>query len=254
MIRTIVIDEEPSSVDILSLLLKNKCRDYIDVLAVSQSSLEGKSLVEQHQPDLVFLNVEMPELSGIDLVRTFTAPSFDVISITVYEACSSGSFRLCTVDYLPKPVEANDLVRVVERVRRELRHHQSYSHLSLNRVQNLLQAHSPSDRKIAIGMADKIVFVKIVDIVHCEANGAYTCVYLNNGKKIVASKTIGDFERYLNPFWFFRIHHSTLINLSYIREFQRFDGGCVIMDNGTILEVSQRKRKDFLEAIHDFIV
>jgi two-component system LytT family response regulator len=103
-------------------------------------------------------------------------------------------------------------------------------------------------------MADKIVFVNVADVIYCEANGAYTNVYLDNGKKIVASKTLGEFEFQLSSYRFFRIHHSTLINLARIREFQRFDGGCVVMDNEARLEVSQRKRKDFLDAIDDLVV
>ena len=105
-----------------------------------------------------------------------------------------------------------------------------------------------------IGMADKIVFVHIPDILYCEANGAYTNVYLNDGKKMVASKLLGDFEAQLAGHKFFRIHHAHLINLDKVKEFQRHDGGYVIMENGKQLEVSQRKRKDFLDAIQGIVV
>ena len=102
-------------------------------------------------------------------------------------------------------------------------------------------------------MADKIVFVNVSDILYCEANGVYTNIYLHGGKKIIASKPLGDFESQL-PHKFFRIHHSTMINLNHIREFQRFNGDYVVMRNDVKLEVSHRKRKDFLEAIDDSVV
>ena len=103
-------------------------------------------------------------------------------------------------------------------------------------------------------MADKIVFVNIPDILYCEAQGNYTNVILHDGKKIVASKTLGDFETQFNGKNFFRIHHAHLINLNRVKEFQRHEGGYVMMENNIKLEVSQRKRKDFLDAISSFLI
>jgi two-component system LytT family response regulator len=103
-------------------------------------------------------------------------------------------------------------------------------------------------------MADKIVFVNIPDILYCEATGSYTNVYLNDGKKIVASKLLGEFESQLSNYKFYRIHHSYLINLNRVKEFQRHDGGSVIMENNKQLEVSQRKRKDFLDVIQNMLL
>jgi two-component system, LytTR family, response regulator len=125
----------------------------------------------------------------------------------------------------------------------------------LQRLEDLLTHKSgPSDTKIGIGMMDKIVFVPVSDILYCEAEGAYTHVYLQDGSKMMASKSLGDFEAQLKIHRFFRIHHHFLINLSRIKEFQRHDGGYVLMENNNRLEVSQRKRKDFLEAIEDILL
>lgn len=118
----------------------------------------------------------------------------------------------------------------------------------------LLHNTSAAETKIGIGMADKIVFINISDIMYCEAQGSYTHVFLQDGTKMVASKSLGDFESQLSNQKFFRIHHHHLINLNRVKEFQRHDGGYVIMENKKQLEVSQRKRKDFLEAIDDIVV
>ena len=111
-----------------------------------------------------------------------------------------------------------------------------------------------NENKIGIGMADKIVFVNISEILFCEAQGNYTTVMMSDGRKIVASKTLGDFESQLSTHRFFRIHHSFLINLNRVKEFQRYEGGYVVMDNNARLEVSQRKRKDFLDVINNIVV
>src|SRR4030095_16831745 len=116
------------------------------------------------------------------------------------------------------------------------------------------QSNITSDPRIGIAMADKIVFIDVSDIIYCEAEGVYTNIHLLDGKKIVASKPLGDFESQLGIDKFFRIHHSTLINLKRIKEFQRFDGGYVIMHNNSKLKVSNRKRKDFLDAINGLVV
>jgi two-component system LytT family response regulator len=255
MIRTIIIDDEPSSVNVLSLLLKKHCKDNVQIVATTNSPHLGKSLIEEHQPDLIFLDIEMPGMSGIDLLRSFSEPNFRFVFITAFDAYAVEAFRLSAVDYLLKPVEGDDIVRVIEKIKKDIRKNENTINIQLQNLEKLLQQnHSASESKIGIGMADKIVFINISEILYCEAQGAYTNVHIQNGEKIVASKSIGEFELQLSSQKFFRIHHSTLINLNHVKEFQRFDGGYVVMENNTKLEVSQRKRKDFLDAINDCIV
>jgi two-component system, LytTR family, response regulator len=255
MIRTIIVDDEPSAVNVLSLLLKRKCKDDVEVVATSTSPFEGKALIEKHKPDLVFLDIEMPGMTGVDLLRSFKDPSFRVIFVTAYDAYAIEAFRLSALDYLLKPVEGDDVVKAVQKIKKDINRNENTISSQLQQLEKLLmQNTSASETKIGIGMADKIVFVTISDIVYCEAQGAYTHVYLEDGKKMVASKSLGDFEAQLSTNKFFRIHHSYLINLNRVKEFQRHDGGYVIMENNKQLEVSQRKRKDFLDAIHDIVV
>lgn len=255
MIRTIIIDDEPSSVNVLSLLLKKNCKEDVQIVATTNSPILGKTLIEEHKPDLVFLDIEMPGMSGIDLLRSFTDPKFRFVFITAFDAYAVEAFRLSAIDYLLKPVEADDILRVIEKIKKDIRKNENPIDVQLQNLQKLLQQnHSASESKIGIGMADKIVFININEILYCEAHGAYTNLYLADGKKIVSSKSLGEFESQLTSQKFFRIHHSTLINLNQVKEFQRFDGGYVVMENNTKLEVSQRKRKDFLDTINDMVV
>ena len=255
MIRTIIVDDEPSAVNVLALLLKKRCKDDVEVVATSTSPHEGKKLIEQHQPDLVFLDIEMPGMTGVDLLRSFSNPTFRVVFVTAFDAYAVEAFKLSAVDYLLKPVEGDDIVRSVQKIKNDIVRNQNLISTQLQHLEKILMHNtSAAETKIGIGMADKIVFVNIPDILYCEASGSYTNVFLQDGTKMVASKSLGDFESQLSHNKFFRIHHSHLINLNRVKEFQRHDGGYVIMENNKQLEVSQRKRKDFLEAIDDIVV
>jgi two-component system LytT family response regulator len=194
-------------------------------------------------------------MTGVDLLRSFSHPTFRVVFVTAFDAYAIEAFRLSALDYLLKPVEGDDVVRAVQKIKTDMNRNENSISSQLQQLEKILMHNtSAAETKIGIGMADKIVFVNIPDIIYCEANGAYTHVYMKDGQKMTASKSLGDFESQLAPNKFFRIHHSSLINLNRVREFQRHDGGYVIMENGKQLEVSQRKRKDFLDAIHDIVV
>jgi len=255
MIRTIIIDDEPSAVNVLAILLRKRCKEDVEVVATSTSPHEGKKLIEQHQPDLVFLDIEMPGMTGVDLLRSFINPTFRVVFVTAFDAYAVEAFRLSAVDYLLKPVEGDDIVKAVMKIKNDIVRNQNLISTQLQQLEKLLMHNTNSvETKIGIGMADKIVFINIPDILYCEASGSYTNVFLHDGTKMIASKSLGDFEAQLINNKFFRVHHSHLINLNKVKEFQRHDGGYVIMENNKQLEVSQRKRKDFLDAIDNIVV
>lgn len=159
------------------------------------------------------------------------------------------------IDYLQKPIEKDEVARAVVKIKDEVQKNQNAINDQLRHLTELLTHHAiiPEPR-LGICMADKIVFINITDIHYCEANGSYTNVYVNDGKKMIASKSLGEFELQLANHNFFRIHRSSLINLTRIKEFQRHNGGYVIMENGQRLEVSHRKQKEFLDVIHDIVV
>lgn len=255
MIRTIIIDDEPSSVNVLSLLLAKRCKNDIEIVASTNSPYLGRQLIEKHNPDLVFLDIEMPGLSGIDLLRGFNDPQFRVVFITAYDGYAIDAFRLSAIDYLLKPIEGDDISRVIDKVRRDISKNENQLYAQFQALEKILSSNRlGSEPKIAVAMADKIVFMNVNEIIYCEAHGAYTSLYLLSGKKVVASKSLGEFEDQLHDHNFFRIHHSYLISLNRVKEFQRLDGGYVMLENDKKLEVSQRKRKDFLQAINNLIV
>ncbi len=251
MIRTIIIDDEPSAVNVLRLLLQKKCSEDVEIIATACAPMEGKKMIDEHKPDLVFLDIEMPGMTGIDLLRSIADPNLRVIFVTAFDAYAVEAFRLGVIDYLLKPVEADDVIRAVNKIKNDIQRNENPISAQLLQLEKLLlQNKIGGEPRIGIGMTDKIVFVNIADILYCEATGSYATVYLQNGEKMLASKLLGEFESQLKDYRFYRIHHSFLINLNRVKEFQRYDGGYVVMQNNKQLEVSQRKRKDFLKVIY----
>ena len=255
MIRTIIVDDEPSAISVLTTLLQKYCAADVDLVATAGLPEDGKQLIEELQPDLVFMDVEMPGMTGVDLVKSFKNPSFRVVFVTAYDAYAVEAFRVSAVDYLLKPVGSEDVIKVVQKIKNDVRNELGKLSHQLQHLDNLLNNQSDhGDQKIGIAMSDKIVFVNFSNIIYCEASGPYTHVFLKDGQKLVSSKALGEFEAQLGAHKFFRIHHHYLINLNLVREFQRNDGGYVIMENNKELEVSQRRRKEFLEAIQRKLV
>jgi len=255
MIRTIIIDDEPSAISVLTTILQKHCKGDIDLLATANDPVEGKALIEQLHPDLVFMDVEMPGMTGVDLVKSLKTPSFRVVFVTAYDGYALEAFRVSAVDYLLKPIGSEDVIKVVQKIKNDVRNELGKLAQQIQNLDKLLNNHSDNgDQKIGIAMSDKIVFINFSNILYCEASGPYTHVYLSDGQKLVSSKALGEFEAQLSANKFFRIHHHYLINLNKVKEFQRHDGGYVIMENNKELEVSQRRRKDFLDAIQDFVV
>lgn len=186
MIRVIIIDDEPLALDSIALLLKKKFKDEVQVVATSNSPQLGKTLIETHHPDLVFLDVEMPGMSGIDLVRSFTNPTFRVVFITAFDAYAMEAFRVSALDYLLKPVETEDLIKVISKIKNEINKNENTLSSRLQNLEDLLaQKSNAAESKIGIGMADKIIFVNIADISYCKAEGAYTHVFFADGKKLL---------------------------------------------------------------------
>src|SRR5262249_28906151 len=138
MIRTIIIDDEPSAVNVLSMLLQRKCSEDVEVIATSNSPFEGKALIEQHKPDLVFLDIEMAGMTGIDLLRSFSNPTFRVIFVTAYDAYAVEAFKLSVIDYLLKPIEGEDVVRAIKKINNDISRNENLIQIQLQHLEKLL--------------------------------------------------------------------------------------------------------------------
>ena len=251
MIKAIIIDDEPLAIEALETILHKTFKEDLKVVATCNSSMSCMFLIEKYQPDLLFFNIEMSGLSGFDLVSSFSNPNFRVIFIAAFNQYAIDAFRLSGINYLLKPVEVDEIKRVIQKIKNEIKRNENLIGLQIQRLeQMMLKNKSTFESRISIPMADKIIFLKTCEILYCEANGVYTTIHLTNGNKMLVSKPLGNIEIQLSSYKFFRIHHSTIINLSHVKEFLRFDGGYVVMIDKTKLKVSHGKKKEFLEVIN----
>jgi len=249
MIRSVLIDDERNALEMMEWLLKTYCPQ-VEIVAMCDSSVQGIEAINKHRPDLVFLDIEMPNLNGFDLLEQFDKPFFDVVFCTAYDQFALRAFRYSALNYLLKPVDPFELKSTVERIE-EKKSSISKEQLSLL-LQTMQQPAKTTPQRIALTTGDGLVFVPTTDIIYCEAESNYTNVVLSGGKKVLVSKVLKDIDEVLSGPDFYRVHSSFLINLNRIKKLVRGDGGYIIMDNDATVNISRSKRQDFMERFEKF--
>jgi len=239
MIRSIVIDDEQHCVRSLLSDLQQHC-PAIEVVEACSSAKEGMMAIKKLNPDLVFLDVEMPWMNGFEMLEVLGDINFSIIFTTAHDEFAAKAFRISAVDYLLKPIDANDLKAAVQKVEKKMDEGSSVQHIS-NLLRNMRQ--SSAEQKIALPQREGYEFVDVATIIYCQAEGAYTKIFISEKKPMLISRTLGDVEELLSPEMFQRIHHSTVVNVNYIAQFLRTDGGSVVLKNGEKLSVSKAKKE-----------
>ena len=242
-LRAVVIDDEKRSRNVLIRMLEQFCTD-VDVVGTADGVEAGKAAIREHRPDLVFLDVEMPPSTGFDVLKDLDQTDFQVIFVTAHDHYAVKAIRFSALDYLLKPVDIDEL-RVAVRKAGERRKEKSGGEQMDVLFQNLRNAHA----RVGLPTKGGIVFVQIPDIVRCEAESNYTHFILRNGRRLMAARTLREFEDLFKESGFVRIHQSHLVNLSHVVQYLRGDGGSVILTDGTTLDVSRRHKQDLLSRM-----
>lgn len=243
--RVLIIDDENKSRESLRMMISNYCED-VKVVDMAANADEAIAKIRLHDPDLLLLDISMPGGSGLDLLKKIPDPSFGVIFVTAYNEYAIQAIRAHAIDYLLKPVSIAELKEALERARQKLGERQPA--VSIQKVMEALGSKvNAQPGKLAIPVSDGLSFVPLEEIIALEAEGNYTHILLLNEHKILSTKHLKEYEKLLPESGFFRIHHSHIINLSYIKHYHRGDGGSVTMSNGMGFIVSKRRKKDFLD-------
>jgi two-component system LytT family response regulator len=249
-IKTLLVDDEPRGLSALQKLLEFNCPE-IEIVGTSGSADEAKEKIELLKPDLVFLDIAMPEKDGFDLLNEISPISFEIIFVTAHNDFMLQAFRFSAVDYLLKPVEHNLLVDAVKRAAKRIEEKTSGGNLEAL-LYNMRQKEVGPKMKLCITSIKGFQVVRLSDIIYCEASSNYTNFHFTDKSMICASRPIHEFEEMLEDCHFVRTHKSTLVNLEHVKEYIRGEGGTVVMSNGRKLEVSRRKKESFMNKMKEY--
>ena len=206
----------------------------------------GLTLAQKTEYDLVFLDVQMPRLTGFDLLEKLEVINFEVIFVTAFDKYAIKAIKFSALDYLLKPVEVEELINAVQKIREKQENKTNHFKTLLTNVRQ----NSQKLERLAIPSDNEIVLQKVADIVYCEADSNYTILHLADDKKITVSKTLKEFENILPNTDFCRIHHATLVNLAHVTKYVKGDGGYVLVTGRRHLDVSRRKKDNFIQALN----
>jgi two-component system, LytTR family, response regulator len=246
MIRTVIIDDEEQSIESLRLLLKTCCPG-VDVAGTASSAAEGYELIKAVKPALVFLDIEMPRESGFQMLERFHLVDFDIIFTTAHGHYAIKAIKFSALDYLLKPLDAGELeeaIRKFEKKQHAPGNMSSQVHALLSNIRDDVK-----DKRLAVSNADGITIVHIKEIIRCKADVNYTSLHLASGERLTVARTLKEYEDMLAPYGFFRVHNSSLINLSHVKKYVKGDGGYVIMSDNSNVEVSGRRKSEFLAVL-----
>ena len=244
MISALILDDEQNNIEALANLLNQFCPE-ITVVGSASDIQTGSALITKLDPQLVFLDIEMPFGNAFDMLEKMIPVTFEVIFVTAFEQYAIRAFKYVALDYLLKPVNIEELKRAVGRAK--IRIEEKKINTRIESLLDNFRNESKGLKKIGLPAADGLIFEEIENIVHLQAEGNYTFVFTNDKRKLLVSKNLKEFEDLLPPALFCRIHHSHIVNLNFIKKYHKGRGGFVILADGSEVEVSSRKKDEFLE-------
>ena len=246
MIRTIIVDDESKSCDVLTKMLRLYCPEVF--IAGTANNLETtRKLITSERPELVFLDIELPDGNSFSLLETLPQADFKIIFTTAFSEFAIKAFKCSAVDYLLKPLNIDELIAAVEKYKLGAVNHSYQS--QLQQLQENLRPGKEKLKKIGLATLNEIQFVNIEDIIRLEASNNYTSFYMSNGEKITVSHTIKYYEELLDNNHFLRVHQSHIINLNKVKKYQRGKTGSVIMINGDAISISSQRKDHLLKAL-----
>ena len=247
MIKALIIDDEEDCIEGLQNLLVSGHKNFVVVIGSAKSVRDGIEAITLLRPDLVFLDVQIGEKTGFDLLRALPEIDFEIIFTTAFEKFALQAIKFSALDYLLKPIDVDELdAALMKLLNAESRK------ITADKIDLLLQNTQKSDglfKRIIVPTISGFEFIEIGNIIRCESDNNYTTIYFKDEQKMLVSKTLKDFEELLSGYSFFRIHNSHLINLSYIKSYNKGKGGSVILTDGSEIEVSSRRKDDFMAKL-----
>ena len=244
MLNAIIIDDEPKCVRSLESDLKECCPE-VQIVATCKGGKEGIKAINKFNPDVVFLDIDMPFINGFDLLEMVPNIDFEVIFTTAYDQYALRAFQISAVDYLLKPVQQDKLKQAVQKA--QMLRERGNAHKQINfLIQQLHDLETNNVNRIALPTFEGLEFIMLEDILYCQSDGAYSYVHFTDGTKLYIAKTLRYLEEILCEFNFFRIHNSYIVNLDYVKKYSKTDGGTLVLKGGIRVKVSRSRKEELL--------
>jgi len=247
--NVVIIDDEAPVRNAIKALLNEKFPGII-IMASEGTIKNGYEAILKYKPDLLFLDIELPDGTGFDLLEKFRQIPFKIIFVTGHNEYAVDAIKVSALDYILKPVDADDLCHAVEKAReiisnedQQLKFRALYENIQSRKVL----------KKIILHTSEHLQLVSVNDIIHAEADSNYTRFFLSGNRKIMVSRTIKEFEALLSASGLIRVHQSHLVNLEFIDKFYKKDGGYLLLKDGAKIPVSPNMKKHVIQAIHDHL-
>lgn len=246
MKKAIIIDDENRTRDLITKMINSFGLD-IEAISAADSVESGIKAIEEHKPDLVFLDIQMPDGTGFDLLKSIEKKNFDVIFITAHEEFAIKAIKFSALDYILKPVDPTELKAAVERALVSMS--TAKEDVQFEALQNNMQAQQK--RRLVLKTQESVHVVDLEQIIRCEADRNYTSFFLTEGRKILVSKTLKEYETLLTGYNFLRVQQSHLVNLDYVDRYDKGNGGSVVMKDGSEVPLSPAKREIFFKILEN---
>jgi len=242
--RTLIIEDEEQAISALKAEIAAHCKD-LEIVGVAKSIKEAVEKIKNLNPELLFLDIQLSDGLGFEILKEYQDHDFKVIFTTAYSQYAIKAIKFSALDYLLKPIDAEELIVAVAKSQK------SISKNEVAKIETFIQNQHLSRKKIALQTTEGISVFELENIIKLSAESNYTCVYFANGKKMLFSKTLKEFEDLLCTSGFERIHHSHIINLNHLLNFVNKDGGYVVLSDKSTVPVSQRKKSNLLAALNN---
>jgi len=246
MIRAIIVEDEKMSRETLTRMLEKYCPQ-VEIVATAEGYRSGIEMIKKFRPDVVFLDIQMPDGSGFRLLEEIDEVDFEVIFTTAFDQFAIKAIKFSALDYLLKPIIPQELVNAIEKVEQKRMEFRKTRNIEIF-LENM-KSKEDNTQKIVLSTSDKIHIIQVDDIIRCESDNYYTQFFFTDGKRLMVSKTLKENEELLSQHNFIRPHKSHLINVKYIKSFLRQEGGYIIMTDGSKIPVSRRKREKIMDIL-----
>jgi two-component system, LytTR family, response regulator len=247
MIDAIIVDDEKNNIDNIHSIIRRYCPN-INIVDSALNAVEAKNIIQSKKPALIFLDIQMPGQTGIELLNELQPLNFEVIFITAYDQYAIQAFKFSAVDYLLKPVDKDAFITAISRAVARIESKQQNTHL--NHLLQVLKQQNKAEHRIALSTLKETRFVFAREIIYCESSNNYTTVYLESGEHLLVSKPIFEFEELLTDYGFVRCHQSYLVNIQFVKSLRKVDGDSLLLHNEIELPLARSKKEAVKKALN----